>query len=287
MKRENKKLKKSNSRLHFEGEGSLLKCKRSQITIFVIIALLIIGVLVILFYPQIKKIIIPPAPGELIPTACVESAVKESMNLTMMHGGKIKPELYFMYNNETLDYLCYTSEWYKTCIMQKPLLKQSIEAEVEVYMQANISKCISQMEDTLKARGYDVKISGSRKAEISIVPDKIDASFNMSMTIQKGDEPSQTFPSSRFKTEFKSNAYEIIMIASSIQNWEARYGDSVPESYMSFYPNLRVEKKKQDDGTKVYIISDRDTGEKLQFTTRSLAWPPGYAIPPATAVAGV
>jgi hypothetical protein len=48
---------------------------------------------------------------------------------------------------------------------------------------------------------------------------------------------------------------------------------------MSFYPNLRIEKKKQDDGTKVYILGDRTTGEQLLFATRSLAWPPGYALP--------
>jgi hypothetical protein len=48
---------------------------------------------------------------------------------------------------------------------------------------------------------------------------------------------------------------------------------------MAFYPDVKVEKKKQSDGTKVYIITDRNTGEKLQFATRSLAWPPGYALP--------
>ena len=73
-------------------------------------------------------------------------------------------------------------------------------------------------------------------------------------------------------------SYDIIMIASAIQDFEAEYGDSNPETYMALYPNIRIEKLKQSDGTKVYIISDRNTLEKMQFATRSLAWPPGVTI---------
>ena len=72
----------------------------------------------------------------------------------------------------------------------------------------------------------------------------------------------------------------MIMIASSIQNFEAQYGDSVPETYMSLYPDIKVQKLKQEDGTKIYIITDRKTNERLVFATRSVAWPPGFATNP-------
>jgi len=252
--------------------------KRSQITVFVIIAIVIvIAILGVIFYPNIRKFIAPTI-ADFMPNECIEENVKEVMNETFMKGGLMKPELYFMYNNETLGYLCYTSEWYKTCIMQIPMLKQTIESEIEKNSEARISKCVDDMKKGLENRGYLLKVSGSEKASVDIVPEKVIVSLDMAMTVEKGDEK-QTIPISKFKTEFKSNAYEMIMVASSIQNWEARYGDSAPESYMAFYPNLKVEKIKQDDGTKVYIITDRNTGEKLQFAIRSLSWPPGLAIP--------
>lgn len=251
--------------------------KRSQITIFVIFALVIIAVLIILLYPTFRNAIVPLKPVDSIPRACIENAVREALNVTMMRGGIAKPELYFRYNNETLAYLCYTNQWYTTCTMQEPMLKQKIEAEVEAYAKANITKCISQMEDKLKSRGYTIKASGSRNADINLVPDKARVNFNLSMSLQKGEEK-MTISSSMFQTEFRTNVYEIIMTAASILNYEARFGDSSADIYTAYYPNLKVEKKKQDDGTKVYIITDRDTQEKLQFATRSLAWPPGFAL---------
>jgi hypothetical protein len=255
--------------------------KKAQITIFVILAIIVVALIAFLFVPQIRRAIIPAAPEEMIPKACVEQAARNSLNTTMIHGGKVNPELYFMYNNEPVDYLCYTNTWYQMCTMQNPFLLQSVESETAKDSQPEIEKCINEMITRLQNRGYNVKISGAKRAEINLIPGKIVVSFNMTMTIEKGEEK-QSFSSSRFQTEFKSNAYEIIMVASSIQNWEARLGEAIPETYMGYYPNLKVEKKKQDDGTKIYIITDRDTLEVLQFATRSLSWPPGYAFPPSS-----
>jgi hypothetical protein len=209
----------------------------------------------------------------MIPKQCMIDAVANSLNNTMMHGGTLKPELYFMYNNESLDYLCYTSEWYKTCTMQKPFLKQQVESEIIKDSSAEVTRCLAAMENKLRNSGYTVNSRGTRKAEIKLVPGKVIITPNISMSVER-DGSTSTFDSNRFAVSFDSKAYDIILLASSIQNFEARYGDSIPETYMTLYPNLKVEKKKQDDGTKVYIITARDTLEKLQFATRSLAWPP-------------
>ena len=47
---------------------------------------------------------------------------------------------------------------------------------------------------------------------------------------------------------------------------------------MILYPGVKVEKYKQEDGTTVYILTDRNTNDKFQFAVRSLAWPPGYGF---------
>lgn len=259
--------------------GTLVKTKKSQVTIFIIIALVIVAVIAVLFYPKFKNFFVPQTPGELIPKICLENAAKESLNLTMSLGGKIKPELYFRYNNKTINYLCYTSQWYKTCTMQTPFLKQAIESEVNTNFKQKTINCITEMENQLKSQGYNVKITGSKAGNLNINPDgKVRILFNMTMALQKGDLPIQVIPAQRFQTEFDSKSYELIMISSSILNYEARFGDSTPEIFATYYPSLRIEKKKQDDGTKVYILTDRDTNEQLVFATRSLAWPPGYAI---------
>ena len=254
------------------------KSKRSQVTIFVIIAIAIVAVLLVVYFPQLKKIIIPAAPSEYVPLDCIEKIVNGNLGKIMLRGGTMNPELNFRYNNISIAYICYTSEWYKTCTMQKPFLKTSAEKELEVISQAEIAKCINGMEDRLKAKGYSVKTTGSKSAKISIMPEKIAVEFNMTMALTKGEETS-LLSANQFKANINSNSYDILMIASSIQNFEARFGDANIEDYMTYYPNLKVEKKRQSDGTKVYIITDRNTKEVLQFATRSLAWPPGFALP--------
>ncbi|MDP1728598.1 MAG: hypothetical protein Q8L27_00155 [archaeon] len=254
------------------------KNKSGQITIFVIIAIMIVAVIGIIFQKQIINVLVPPTPGEMIPKTCIENAVKESLNITMNNGGKINPELYFRYNNETINYVCYTSEWYQTCIMQVPFLKQAIEAEAEVYSQKKIDACFENMEQQLQSRGYTVKLTGSKTPTISLESKRVSIRFYISAQINKGDDAPETYSAERFTTVYPSNSYNIIMIASSIQNFEARYGDSVIDTYMGIYPELKVEKMKQSDGTKLYIITDRNTLEKMKFATRSLAWPPGYGI---------
>jgi len=252
--------------------------KKSQLTIFVIIAIAIVAVLLIAFYPSLKKLVIPQKPVEMIPVDCMQEAVKSNFEEIMLHGGEKIPELYFNYNNQSLNYLCYTSEWYKTCVMQKPFLKQDIEREVVKYSNDKIKQCLNNMIETLRKRGYSTKITGDMNSEIQIAPEKILIIPNIQLALEKAEE-TMILDKDIFKISMESNSYDIIMIASSIQNYEARFGDSETESYMSFYPNIRVEKIKQSDGTKVYIISDRETEEKLQFATRSLAWPPGYVTP--------
>jgi competence protein ComGC len=251
--------------------------KKSQVTVFVIIAIAIVAILLIIFLPNIKKLVIPAKPIDLIPRECMIESVQENLDKVMLHGGNENPELYFNYNNVSLNYLCYTPEWYKTCVMQIPLLKQELESIILKNSRAKIANCVSNMERELKKK-YDVKSSGLKNIQIKIEPKKIVIVPEIEMTLEKADV-TQKIELRDFKTSFDSNSYDMIMIASSIQNFEARFGDSSIDTYMSFYPSLKVEKIKQDDGTKVYIITDRNTKEKLMFATRSLAWPPGFAIP--------
>lgn len=255
-----------------------IKSKRSQITIFVIIAIVIVGVLIFLYLPQIKKLIIT-TPEELIPKECIQEAITPALEKMLVQGGSMNPSLYYLYNNKTVDYLCYTGEWYKTCYMQKPFLKQSMESELTKNSSLQIQRCMNSMISQLQNKGYNVQVKGSKDPIIKIVPDKITVSFNMTMNLEKGEEK-QTFNSGRFQTEINTKSYDLIMIASSIQNYEARFGDSIPESYMGIYPDIKVQKLKQSDGTKIYIITNRKTSEQLVFATRSLAWPPGMAINP-------
>jgi hypothetical protein len=46
---------------------------------------------------------------------------------------------------------------------------------------------------------------------------------------------------------------------------------------MNYYHDLKVEKKRQVDETKIYILTDTTRDNKFEFATRSYAFPPGIA----------
>lgn len=252
--------------------GKLAKSKGGQITVFIIIAIAIVAVLLVFLVPDFKGIFVKAEPDMEIKN-CAKDAVQEALEIILPRGGSAEPKLYYNYNNEPVEYTCYTNEYYKQCVMQKPLLKQSIESEIEKYAQPKIKLCVNNMIKNLEGSGFDVKKAGSEAVDVQIIPGYIKASVDLEIATEKGGEKRVY---DKFIAGFESEIYDIIMIAYSISEWETRYGDSSPDAYMAFYPSLKVEKQKQPDSTTIYIITNRDTKEVFQFASRSLAWPPGY-----------
>ena len=265
--------KRSDSRFESVFNRILPNSKRSQITIFIILAIIILAIVLIVLYlnqSRIGPIITREAsPLEKI-RGCVQDSLQEGVNLLGRQGGAIDPTNFFPYKGEKVDYLCYTEEYYKRCVVQKPLLRRSVEQELIIFLQPRVEDCISAVKSSLEKKDYTVSI---KDPEIStrLLPKNIIVDIGLDLKISK--EKTEIYEDIR--TDIDSKLYELVMIASSIIAWEARFGDSEVMSYMMYYPNIKVEKKMQSDGTKIYIITDRKSNEKFMFASRSMALPPG------------
>lgn len=247
------------------------KSKKAQLTLLIIMAIAIVIVLVILFLPRIKTFVSGPAPQDYV-QGCIKDATKEALDKLTLQGGSLEPENYILYQGDEIEYVCYTNEFSKKCIMQKPFLRQDIEAEIDSYVKPKSDACLQDLKKELENKGYSVSL-GNAEIETSIRPLSIFVSVRALMTITK----QETSKFEKFNVDMNSNLYDLLMIASSISNWEARYGDSDSLTYMLYYPNIQVEKKKQGDGTTIYILTNRLTQEKFQFASRSLVAPAGYS----------
>lgn len=256
------------------GDKFFSKNKHGQLTIFIIIAIVIVvfGILIYAFYPQIKTTLGVESknPSEFIQT-CMEEEIKNSVEKLSLQGGSMNPENYILYQNDKIEYLCYTGEYYKTCVMQQPMLKEHIESEIKEDIKDKVKDCFDSMKESYEKRGYNTNLKQG-ETNVELLPKKIAVSFDSSLTLTK--ENSEKYDS--FKTAINNNLYELVGITSSILNWEAHYGDAETTIYMNYYHNLKVEKKKQSDGSTIYILTERDTGNKFQFASRSVAWPAGY-----------
>ena len=256
--------------------ASIFNNKKGQVTIFIIIAVLLVAsvLVVYLFFPQVLANF---GVGAQNPTAfmqgCMEEQLRTTTELISSQGGSLNPENYFLYNDDKIEYLCYTEDSYSTCVMQQPLLKQHAESEIQRGIKNQADICLDSLKTIFEKRGYEVSLSDGELV-VELLPQRIGVTFENDLTLTR--DSSQRFD--KISILLNNNLYELISIANSILNWEARYGDTETTAYMDYYGDLKVEKNLQSDGSTIYILTDRKTEDKFQFASRSVAWPPGADI---------
>lgn len=270
-------MKKRGTRARIVGSDKLVcpKSKRSQVTVFVIVAVIVVALAVLIYflYPKISAVfsLETKSPSAYL-QSCLEADMQNAIKTISSQGGSLNPENYYLYNNSKLEYLCYTNQFYVTCVVQRPLLKQHVEEEIKNSIKTRATECVDSMKKNYGNQGYEVSYQGS-DFSVELLPKRVLVIFNNSLTLKKTE--TEKFDNINFA--IMNNLYDLVTIASSIISFEAHYGDSETTIYMNYYRDLKVEKYKQSEGTTVYILTDRNTGEKFQFASRSVAWPPGYA----------
>ncbi|MBU2612806.1 MAG: hypothetical protein KKB62_03740 [Nanoarchaeota archaeon] len=251
----------------------LLKSKKGQVTIFVIIALVIVvaGVLIYFFYPGLTSTAtsLDENPRSYIQN-CIENNLEENVMIVGLQGGSLEPSSYIIYGGNTVEYLCYTNENYKTCVPQRAALVSHIEKELKDALALRVTECFSQMRSDYTSRGYTVVLD-SDKFNVNLLPDRVILHSNSTLTLTRAS--TERYDS--FDVIVNNNLYELASIARNIVSWEEQYGDSDPAYFMYYYPHLKIEKKLQSDGSKIYIITERETGNIFQFAVRSVVWPLG------------
>jgi hypothetical protein len=245
--------------------------KRGQVTIFVIIALVIVGVIVLIFFfPNLNVFASDLNPSSYLKN-CISSEIEEIKETLSNQGGYETPGNYAMYQDMKLQYLCYTSDFYVPCLVQQPLLLKHVENEIKNYIEPRAEQCLADLKGQYEKRGFDVSSSAS-DINVSIVPGNIVVEFIAPLTISK--ESTQTFR--KFAVSINSEWYGLINTAVNIIQYESLLGDSETSLYITYYPNLIIEKTRRDDGSTIYQLKDITTDDKFAFASRSLVWPQGY-----------
>ena len=244
--------------------------KRGQISIFIIVAIVIVvAVLGVFLFPQLNIL-----TGDVNPSSylvnCIEPEVKAIKEVLSKQGGYSEPENTLMYLGTEIQYLCYTAEDYKPCLVQQPLLVSHIEQEIEGFIEPRARQCVIDLQRQYERRGYDVRAEQG-EIDVKIVQGSINIEFLSPMTLTK--ETTQSFD--KFSISIDSEWYDLLLTAVSIIDFESTYGDSETTLYIQYYPNLVIDKIRRDEGT-VYNLRNIISGDDFTFATRSLVWPRGY-----------
>lgn len=247
---------------------------RGQVTVFIIIAIIIvaIGLLIYSFYPQITSTFSgeeknPPAYIQ----ACIEGKIQDTVESISLQGGVMNPMNSILYNDTQVEYLCYTEEYYVPCVVQQPMLKTHIEKEIEAEINNDVESCFNSMKESYEKKGYIAQLkSGEKKVEL--YPERIISIFNYSLTLTRGED-TQKYNS--FVVVLNNNLYELVSIANNIIEWETLFGDAETTTYMTYYHDLKVEKNLRGSNGKIYVLTNRNTGDKFQFAIRGQIMPAG------------
>ncbi len=250
----------------------MLKERSGQVTMFVILALVIVGVVIAIFaFPSANVFSSEVNPSSYL-RSCIEPEIEVIKNTLSVQGGYTSPDNYAMYQDLKLQYLCYTSDYYVPCMVQQPLLLKHIQDEMIKHIEPRAKQCFEDLKDQYKSRGYEVT-SGQSEISVGIVPGSINVEFLAPVTLRKED--TQTF--NKFSVGIASEWYTLINTAVNIIQYESTFGDSETSLYISYYPGLIIDKTRRDDGSTIYQLRDVTTGDEFAFATRSLVWPQGFA----------
>ncbi|MCH7850328.1 MAG: hypothetical protein IH845_01665 [Nanoarchaeota archaeon] len=242
---------------------------RAQVTIFVIVAIVIVSVILV-FFLWVQPNFLGDGPKRLGFEGCVLDAVEIAITDLGPNAGFVNPEFIYNHLGIKYPYLCYTNEYYKTCTIQVPFLKQHFEEGVEQKIRDSVNVCYSSAINDLKSRGYDV-VSGDVNYEFILEPGIYRVEIEAPTVI--GGARFQ-----KFNIRSNSPLYNMLIISTSILQFESELGDSDLDSIRLFYPEFSVNKLKQGDGTTVYTMKSKLTGDEFNFASRSLAWPAGYDV---------
>jgi hypothetical protein len=250
--------------------------KKGQVTLFVILAIVIVvlGILIYLFLPDIissEKSGFQEDPETYLEN-CIQDELQKNVKIISENGGLMQPEFYINYSGDQFEYLCYTNEYYKRCVLQKPALRDLFREELEDSLSEKVEECFSSMVEDFETKGYSVETEDG-DFSIQILPERVYLTIERPTSLEKEQK---SFTYDEFYIPIESKIYQLLSIANNIIKWEEKEGGVEVTEYMYLYHDLSLRKNLVHDDTTLYTLENKDTNEIFKFASRSLISPSGY-----------
>lgn len=256
----------------------MLQSKKSQVTMFIILGIVIVTVVFFVFYFLGDRIMkqsekdITFTESSLEPLKdyverCIEKNGEEALKLIGRYGElSNNPGTGVMYHYEKINYLCYT-ENYSACYVRIPFLEKYYEEKIDNYMLNELRSCINL--ELIREEGYAVT-SGELNVDTNIGDEVVIINVNYPIKITKGDT---VIDENRFSKTFDVPLGIILKAAGEVVEYESN-----PESlpilpFNTIAYNLKTLGKVEinldtiEDST-IYFIKLKDNNYVYRFATR-------------------
>ncbi len=262
----------------FGNYTSLVVRLKSQITIFTIISILLVGVIIglILWRGELVADIIDgdmPQPQTEV-RSCTEEVVYEAIEKMLPQGGYVEPSNYRLYQDDKIEYLCYNKNYYRPCINQEPMYINHLESEIHNYAKDEVEACFDSIIEEYEDRNYEIN-ENPLSLDIVLRPGQVRINLNKTVEISKEDV------SVKYKKDsyvLNSPLYSLAIVAQEIASQEAQYCNFEYLGYSLLHHQYDIEKIQVGSGqtvSSIYKIRDKATDKTLNMAVRSCAMPGG------------
>ena len=256
-----------------------IKNKSGQITIFIILAILLVSAILLIFTMYNKQILpigTQQKDTSQMITECINENVKEAVDKIMDNSGYTElpaitkmfayPEGYYKDEGvEEIPYLCYSALNYARCIPQEPLLIEHLENEILDFTEDKIDGCFKNLKNELESQAYRVQLENRQDIKIELIDGLVRTTVERDL-IQEKEGKEKKFR--EFVAEFRTPLYKIASISQEIINQESRLCNADYQTIMLANKGIAITKFNTGDDIKVYTIQDIKTKERWKFAIR-------------------
>ncbi len=243
--------------------GIEMKNKQGQITLFIIIAIIIVAGIIVLF------LVLPSGPSgnasqvsNQLLDKCVGDALRDSIEKILMNGGFAEPNG-ILYKDEEYTYLCYQENYFLPCVNQYPDLIGSIEDEIKADIEDDVARCLIELDNEFRNQGWEVASSGG-DFEVEVMPENVFVDIDRNVQLRKGGE-SQEFDG--FEVQRKSDLGDLTLVAINIIEDESQTCNFDYNSYMILNPEYDIKSITYRD-SEIYKIKNRQSQDEFRFAVR-------------------
>lgn len=256
--------------------------KRGQVTIFVIIAIVIVASIAV--FLSFREGIISPQIGESTEEnpagfleTCMRDKITEVIDILYSRGGSVSNPLNktFQFDEEIfptdISYLCYTGNYFIPCTNQETMLIQNIKEDIKNYVSSDAKNCFDKLTASLNNEGFvvDARYDG---INVDMIDGKVIINFDAELALTKSGE---TTKQTEFDIVRLSRLYDAATIAQEISSQEAKYCNFEYVGYMLLYPQWSIDKLRTSDSSIIYSIKHQDDENKFRFAVRGCVIRPG------------
>ena len=253
---------------------------RGQITIFVIVAILLVSAIILIFILYQNQIEITErsekdSEGEF--SDCINSYVSEAVESIFENAGFIeKPALTYLVRNpknyyfqdevKEIPYLCYTGLNYARCNPINPLMINYLEDEIKQYIEPKVEICFESLKRELQDKAYNIRLGNTESFDIEIKDGFIEINIIKKLTREKAGEE-EIFE--QFSSKFNTNLYKIAKVSEEIISQEIALCNSDYLSIMEGNNRINIKKFQTGDNVKIYTVKDMVTKKEWKFAIRN------------------